>query len=109
MDSGLRVDWGDYSAQKSPGSPDPPGLFASACHTANIRTGHPGKHSRTCNPIRNHSSSGSAWENPWRTMLLVRASLSRDHELIYPPVQALWDAAVKGTDYAARPTATPYP
>jgi NAD(P)-dependent dehydrogenase (short-subunit alcohol dehydrogenase family) len=27
----------------------------------------------------------------------VKASLSRDHELIYPPVQAFWDAAVKGT------------
>ena len=26
----------------------------------------------------------------------VKASLSRDHELIYPPVQAFWDAAVKG-------------
>jgi len=27
----------------------------------------------------------------------VKASLSRDHELIYPPVQAFWDAAVSGT------------
>jgi NAD(P)-dependent dehydrogenase (short-subunit alcohol dehydrogenase family) len=27
----------------------------------------------------------------------VKASLSRDHELIYPPVQAFWDGAVKGT------------
>ena len=27
----------------------------------------------------------------------VKASLSRDHELIYPPVQAFWDALVKGT------------
>ena len=27
----------------------------------------------------------------------VKASLSRDHELIYPPVQAFWDAAIKGT------------
>jgi NAD(P)-dependent dehydrogenase (short-subunit alcohol dehydrogenase family) len=27
----------------------------------------------------------------------VKASLSRDHELIYPPVQAFWDEAVKGT------------
>jgi short-subunit dehydrogenase len=27
----------------------------------------------------------------------VKAQLSRDHELIYPPVQAFWDAAVKGT------------
>jgi NAD(P)-dependent dehydrogenase (short-subunit alcohol dehydrogenase family) len=27
----------------------------------------------------------------------VKASLSRDHELIYPPVQAFWDAALKGT------------
>ena len=27
----------------------------------------------------------------------VKASLSRDHELIYPPIQAFWDAAVKGT------------
>ena len=27
----------------------------------------------------------------------VKASLSRDHELIYPPVQEFWDAAVKGT------------
>ena len=27
----------------------------------------------------------------------VKASLSRDHELIYPPVQAFWDAAVKGS------------
>ncbi len=26
----------------------------------------------------------------------VKASLSRDHELIYPPVQEFWDAAVKG-------------
>jgi NAD(P)-dependent dehydrogenase (short-subunit alcohol dehydrogenase family) len=26
----------------------------------------------------------------------VRASLSRDHELIYPPVQPFWDAAVQG-------------
>jgi NAD(P)-dependent dehydrogenase (short-subunit alcohol dehydrogenase family) len=27
----------------------------------------------------------------------VKASLSRDHELIYPDVQAFWDAVVKGT------------
>ncbi len=27
----------------------------------------------------------------------VKASMSRDHELIYPPVQAFWDAAVNGT------------
>jgi NAD(P)-dependent dehydrogenase (short-subunit alcohol dehydrogenase family) len=26
----------------------------------------------------------------------VKASLSRDHELIYPPIQAFWDAAIKG-------------
>jgi NAD(P)-dependent dehydrogenase (short-subunit alcohol dehydrogenase family) len=33
----------------------------------------------------------------------VKASLSRDHELIYPPVQAFWDAAVKGTDLRCAP------
>jgi NAD(P)-dependent dehydrogenase (short-subunit alcohol dehydrogenase family) len=27
----------------------------------------------------------------------VKASLARDHELIYPPIQAFWDAAVEGT------------
>ena len=27
----------------------------------------------------------------------VNASLSRDHELIYPPIQEFWDAAVSGT------------
>ena len=27
----------------------------------------------------------------------VKASLSRDHELIYPPIQEFWDAAVSGT------------
>ena len=27
----------------------------------------------------------------------VKASLPRDHELIYPPVQEFWDAAVTGT------------
>jgi NAD(P)-dependent dehydrogenase (short-subunit alcohol dehydrogenase family) len=27
----------------------------------------------------------------------VKASLSRDHELIYPPVEEFWDAAVKNT------------
>lgn len=27
----------------------------------------------------------------------VKASLSRDHELIYPPVQAFWDSMVNGT------------
>src|ERR1700722_15725479 len=27
----------------------------------------------------------------------VKASLPRDHELIYPPVEEFWDAAVKGT------------
>jgi NAD(P)-dependent dehydrogenase (short-subunit alcohol dehydrogenase family) len=27
----------------------------------------------------------------------VKAALSRDHELIYPPVQEFWDAAVRGT------------
>ena len=27
----------------------------------------------------------------------VKAELSRDHELIYPPVQEFWDAAVQGT------------
>ena len=27
----------------------------------------------------------------------VKASLPRDHELIYPPVQEFWDEAVKGT------------
>ena len=28
---------------------------------------------------------------------LVNASLPRDHELIHPPVQAFWDAAVTGS------------
>jgi short-subunit dehydrogenase len=27
----------------------------------------------------------------------IKASLSRDHELIYPPVQEFWDAAVQGS------------
>jgi NAD(P)-dependent dehydrogenase (short-subunit alcohol dehydrogenase family) len=27
----------------------------------------------------------------------VKVSLARDHELIYPPVQAFWDAVIKGT------------
>jgi len=27
----------------------------------------------------------------------VKASLSRDQELIYPPIQEFWDEAVKGT------------
>ena len=27
----------------------------------------------------------------------VKASLPRDHELIYPPIQEFWDAAVRGT------------
>jgi NAD(P)-dependent dehydrogenase (short-subunit alcohol dehydrogenase family) len=27
----------------------------------------------------------------------VKASLSRDHELIYPPIQEFWDVAVTGT------------
>jgi NAD(P)-dependent dehydrogenase (short-subunit alcohol dehydrogenase family) len=27
----------------------------------------------------------------------VKASLPRDHELIYPPIQAFWDAATQGT------------
>ena len=27
----------------------------------------------------------------------VKASLSRHHELIYPPIQQFWDAAVSGT------------
>ena len=27
----------------------------------------------------------------------IKASLSRDHELIYPPVQAFWDSAVTGS------------
>ena len=27
----------------------------------------------------------------------VKASLSRDHDLIYPPIQQFWDAAVSGT------------
>jgi hypothetical protein len=27
----------------------------------------------------------------------VKVSLSHDHELIYPPIRAFWDAAVKGT------------
>jgi hypothetical protein len=27
----------------------------------------------------------------------VKASLPRDHELIYPPVQSFWDAAVTGS------------
>lgn len=27
----------------------------------------------------------------------VKASLSRDHELIYPPVQEFWDAAIQGS------------
>jgi short-subunit dehydrogenase len=26
----------------------------------------------------------------------VKANLSRDHELIYPPIQEFWDAAIKG-------------
>ena len=28
----------------------------------------------------------------------VKAELSRDHELIYPPIQKFWDTAVSGTD-----------
>jgi hypothetical protein len=27
----------------------------------------------------------------------VKASLSRDHELIYPPVQEFWDSAISGS------------
>jgi hypothetical protein len=27
----------------------------------------------------------------------VKAELSRDHELIYPPIQEFWDDAVKGS------------
>jgi hypothetical protein len=27
----------------------------------------------------------------------IKASLPRDHELIYPPVQEFWDAALNGT------------
>ena len=27
----------------------------------------------------------------------IKAKLSRDHELIYPPIQEFWDAAVSGT------------
>ena len=27
----------------------------------------------------------------------IKASLSRDHELIYPPVQEFWDAAIQGS------------
>jgi NAD(P)-dependent dehydrogenase (short-subunit alcohol dehydrogenase family) len=27
----------------------------------------------------------------------IKASLSRDHEVIYPPIQAFWDAALKGS------------
>jgi len=27
----------------------------------------------------------------------IKASLSRDHELIYPPVQEFWDSIVQGT------------
>ena len=27
----------------------------------------------------------------------LKASLSRDHELIYPPLRQCWDAAVSGT------------
>ena len=26
----------------------------------------------------------------------IKAKLSRDHELIYPPIQEFWDAAVSG-------------
>ena len=33
---------------------------------------------------------------------VVKASLARDHELIYPPVQEFWDAAVQGGQQAAR-------
>jgi hypothetical protein len=44
-----------HSAQKSPGSPDPPDF--PPCLTANIRTGHPANTARACNPARNHSSS----------------------------------------------------
>ncbi len=28
---------------------------------------------------------------------IVKASLSRDHDLIYPAIQQFWDDAVKGT------------
>ena len=28
---------------------------------------------------------------------IVKASLSRDHELIYPPVQEFWDGAIAGS------------
>ena len=32
-----------------------------------------------------------------RGAAFVKASLPRDHELIYPPVQEFWDSAVAGT------------
>ena len=38
----------------------------------------------------------------------VKASLPRDQELIYPPVQEFWDAALKGTA-PARDVARPVP
>ena len=30
-------------------------------------------------------------------LITLGAKLSRDHELIYPPIQEFWDAAVSGT------------
>ncbi len=39
----------------------------------------------------------------------VKASLPRDHELIYPPVQAFWDAAVTGTLAQPSPGLDPSP
>ena len=32
-----------------------------------------------------------------RGLGFVKASLSRDHELIYPPVQEFWDGAIAGS------------
>ena len=38
----------------------------------------------------------------------VKAELSRDHELIYPPIQEFWDAAVKGSRIGRAPVISPW-
>jgi hypothetical protein len=49
-----------------------------------------------------HVPRRGTWHDPVEVLAdertrTVKAQLSRDHELIYPPVQEFWDAAVGGT------------
>ena len=98
-------------AVRKPGAPDPsiPWLIGGARHKL---ADHWRRAAREQRGLRLLDGEQALVDDPWDTAVdrirarevladertrTVKASLSRDHELIYPPIQEFWDEAVRAS------------